>query len=172
MKTSLLITFAGSDRPGIVDALSRAVAEHGGNWERGRMARLAGRFAGILEVTVDEAQASPLAERLGRLRDLKVTVEREAAQPAPSGRLLRLGLTGQDREGIVREIAGALARRGVNIEELATETESAPMSGERLFRAHAELRCPVELNLPELRRALESISNELLVDLELEEVRP
>ena len=47
MRTSLVVTFVGSDRPGLVEALARVVTEHQGNWERSRMARLAGRFSTI-----------------------------------------------------------------------------------------------------------------------------
>lgn len=168
MKTSLVVTFTGLDRPGLVDALARAVAEHGGNWERSRMARLAGRFAGVLEVTAAPAKSNALVEALERVPGLSVKVERDAAPATAVGeRRLHLELTGQDREGIVREVAGALAQRGVNIEQLESDVESAPMSGEGLFRARAELICPPELDLAELKAALERLSNELLVDLEL-----
>jgi len=44
----LVLTVMGDDRPGLVDALSGAIAEHGGNWERSSMARLARKFAGVL----------------------------------------------------------------------------------------------------------------------------
>ena len=53
----LVVTFTGPDRPGIVEKLSGLVTRHGGNWEESRMASLAGRFAGILKVTVPDAQA-------------------------------------------------------------------------------------------------------------------
>jgi glycine cleavage system regulatory protein len=170
VRSSLVITFAGPDRPGLVDALSRAVAEHGGNWERSRMARLSGRFAGILEVVVDAAKAAALTEALRKLPGLSVSID-EGLQADAQGdaRLLQLELTGQDREGIVREVASVLAERGVNIVELSTEAQSAPMSGEKMFRARAHLRCPPALAMAELRAALERLSNELLVDLELAE---
>jgi glycine cleavage system regulatory protein len=170
VKSSLVITFAGPDRPGLVDALSHVVVAHGGNWERSRMARLAGRFAGILEVVVEPGRVGPLTEALGRITGLSVSVaEGESGAAPPGERVLRLELTGQDREGIVREVASALAQRGVNIEDLSTEAQSAPMSGERLFRASAELRCPPGLEVATLRADLERLSNELLVDLELAE---
>ena len=58
-RTSLVVTFTGPDRPGIVASFARVVGEHGGNWEESRMARLAGQFAGILEVTVEADRARP-----------------------------------------------------------------------------------------------------------------
>ncbi|MFN7134857.1 MAG: glycine cleavage system protein R [Myxococcales bacterium] len=170
MKTSLVITFTGPDRPGIVEALSKVVAGHGGNWERSRMARLAGRFAGILEITIREGDRQKLAAELERIAGLHVFIDRNEPSDAVSGdRRLRLDLTGQDRPGIVREIATALAKRGVNIEDLSTESGSAPMSGEQLFHARLELRCPPGLDVAELRRAIERLSDDLVAEISLTE---
>jgi glycine cleavage system regulatory protein len=61
-----------------------------------------------------------------------------------------------------------LAERGVNVEELESEVSSAPMSGERLFRARARLRVPPTLGLADLRASLEKLAGELMVDLTVE----
>ena len=131
------------------------------------MARLAGQFAGILEVTVEADRAKELTEELARVSGLRVTVDDAGRPPPPAGTWLELELTGQDREGIVREVATVLTSQGVSIEELHTESESAPMSGELLFHAHAELRCPEGLDQAALKAALEAVSGELLVDIRL-----
>jgi glycine cleavage system regulatory protein len=76
---------------------------------------------------------------------------------------------GTDRPGIVREISQALAKRGVNFDELHTEISTAPMSNERLFRATANLRVPPSLSIPDLRSHLEMISIDLIVDIDFAE---
>jgi glycine cleavage system regulatory protein len=139
------------------------------------MARLAGQFAGVLLVEVPEPEADRLAQALRALgaEGLRVTVERgvgEAAPvQAPPRHAFTLELVGQDRPGIVREVAQALAARGVNIEELTTEVATASFSGERLFRAKARLAAPRDAAGGDLRDALEALAHELMVDLELEE---
>jgi glycine cleavage system regulatory protein len=57
-------------------------------------------------------------------------------------RIVRLELTGNDRPGIVRDLSGRLAARGVSIEELHTEVVSAAMSADPLFRVKASLAVP------------------------------
>ena len=52
MTTSLVLTFVGDDRPGLVNAVSQTVAAHGGTWLESRSARLAGKFAGVVLVGV------------------------------------------------------------------------------------------------------------------------
>lgn len=166
---TLVLTVLGDDRPGLVSALSAPVNAHGASWERSQMARLAGKFAGILLVTVPDPRAEALTHDLEALRDqgLHVTVERtdEPAAAVPSG--LRLELLGADHPGIVAEISALLAARGVGIDELRTGVEEAPMAGGMLFRASAVLTAPPGVGIPELRAALESLADELMVEIGL-----
>lgn len=170
MSTYLVLTVIGTDRPGLVGSLSDAVARHGGNWLESRMAQLAGRFAGILRVAVSEDAAEALIADLAALQSqgLAVVVERGAANTEESARQLRIELLGADHPGIVREIARALADRGINVVELETESQSAPMSGEPLFRATANLQAPAGLEIEELRAKLEELAQDLMVDITLD----
>lgn len=172
MTVSLVLTVIGPDRPGLVEALAQSVASHDGNWLESRMAKMSGQFAGILRVSVPEDQATGLTEALRSLspEGLHVVVASADADSADTGsRSLRLDLLGSDRPGIIRDISRALASRGVNVDELNTSIESAPMSGELLFRASANLRVPADLDLDELRSSLESLASELMVDVTLDE---
>ncbi len=171
--TTLVLTVIGNDRAGLVDALAGPIAEHGGSWDHSHLARLAGQFAGIVVVTVPASTVDALTSSFETLRGhglLDVRVAIAASDEAGDGddsALVELQLVGQDRPGIVREIAGALAARNVSIEELETATSSAPMSAEQLFEVNALLRIPGEMLFDELRDALEDIANELMVDLDL-----
>jgi len=172
MSISLVLTVSGPDRPGLVETLSEAVADHEGSWLESRMARLAGHFAGVLRVSVPEAQVDALSRRLQALgpESLQIAVARSEAKPRASDlRQLRLEILGSDRPGIVRDISRALADRGISVDELRTEIMSAPMSGELLFLATAELLIPTALNLELLRKDLEALAHELMVDIDLDE---
>lgn len=172
MASSLVLIVIGPDRPGIVELLSSTVAAHGANWLESRMAHLAGHFAGLLRVAVADAQAAALRRALRALETdgLRVLIEAGAvAEAVAASRALALELVGLDRPGIIREVSRALSLRGVNVEELETACESAPMSGETLFRARAHLRVPADASLDELRATLEKIAGELMVDLTLDE---
>lgn len=170
---TLVLTVIGTDRAGLVDALAGPITEHGGNWDRSHMARLAGHFAGIVVVTLPDGQVGSLSRTLENLTtagllDVRVAI----ANTTPSAddySEVALHLVGQDRPGIIKEIARALAAREVSIEELETSTASAPMSAEELFEATATLRIPPTVSSDDLRTALEAIANELMVDLDLTE---
>ena len=57
MKATLVLTLIGLDKPGLVKAISNTATRHGANWEASRMARLGGRFAGLLLVTLEPSRA-------------------------------------------------------------------------------------------------------------------
>lgn len=171
MRTSLVVTVIGDDRPGIVEALSERVLEAGGNWEESRMARLAGKFAGLLRVSVDDERADSLASRLTSLRTDGLTIVAERGAAVPPAELLTFSLQvfGSDHPGIVRDISRVLAQHGINIEDLETEVTSAPMSGETLFRARAQLQLPSSIGAERLRALLEELAADVMVDVTLSE---
>jgi glycine cleavage system regulatory protein len=170
--TDLVLTLIGSDRPGLVEAVAEVVAAHGGNWLESRMARLAGKFAGILRIEVSSDKVAALQAALAALdaRGLKVVGEPSgSADATTAGRTLDLELVGLDRPGIVREISQLLANSGANVEELSTDRTSAPMSGEMLFEAKARVRLPSNADLASLRGALERLASDLMIEVRLVE---
>ncbi len=172
MTTTLVVTIMGTDRPGLVEALSKALAAHHGNWLESRIAGLGGRFAGVLLASVPDPERHALKQALAALESesLRITVEDSGPEPGSGeSRTVKLELVGQDHPGIVREISEAIARRGVNIQELATECLSASWSGETLFKAVAELSVPRSVPTAELRRLLEALGNELMVDVTVDD---
>jgi glycine cleavage system regulatory protein len=188
--TSLVLTVVGLDRPGLVDLLSNTIRRHDANWLESRMAQLAGQFAGIVHVHAPEDRADALTDDLVDLQGqgLLIHVTRSAPTPPPppppeleaeaslesdakERQVLTLELIGHDRPGIVRDVAAALAARRINVVELQTQTSSAPMSGEPLFKATATLHAPPGTDADELHDALDQVADSLDLDLSLDPVR-
>ena len=173
MQTSVILSVIGPDRPGLIGRLSSVIVQAGGNWEGSRMLRLAGQFAGIVQVVVNDSALPALEAALSELEAVGLQSRlHRAGNPAEeivSGRLYDLEVVGQDRQGIVSEVAGALTRLGVNVLELATDCGEAPWSGERLFKTHARLHAPDSLDPGALREAVEEIAHDLMVELHVAE---
>jgi glycine cleavage system regulatory protein len=171
---SLILTVIGPDRPGLVRSLAQTVAACGGSWLESRMTRLAGQFAGIVQV---EAPLSLLADLRALEREgLRVVVHHPGAdvtaEAVPVGERLAVEVVGNDRPGIVRDVARVLAEHGVNIEDLTTGVVSGSFSGETLFRATAYVRAPDERAVAAIRAGLEVLSNEMMVDIQPAEEGP
>jgi glycine cleavage system regulatory protein len=172
MQIPLVMTLIGPDRTGLVESVARAVAGHGGNWLESRMCRLGGEFAGILRIEIPSEKKSSLLAALQKIPGLNVVVQPDPKPVSTEpGRQTKLEIVGSDRPGIVREITGALARAGVNVEEFSSEVVSAPMSGETLFKASARLQLPDRCDLAALKKDLEKIAADLFVDVSFAELR-
>ena len=170
MIKSLVVTVIGPDRPGLVSLLSDRARGLGANWAASRMASLAGQFAGIVHFEVPSENARALGDALAGLESagLRVVIaESEAKASRQDCRIVRLELVGQDRPGIMRDLSARLAERGVSIDELHTEIASAAMSAENLFKVKAVLGVPAGVSDQELRRGLEALANEMMVDIAL-----
>ncbi|HEX9048219.1 MAG TPA: ACT domain-containing protein [Verrucomicrobiae bacterium] len=172
MQIPLVMTIISPDRTGLVESIARAVADHGGNWLESRMCRLGGEFAGILRVEAPEDRKAGLLAALQKLQvqGLQIVIRDDKTAASATGAQTKLEIIGADRPGIVREITSALARAGVNVEEFSSEISSAPMSGETLFKATARLQLPPQCDIAALKRELEKIAADLLVDVSFAEM--
>jgi glycine cleavage system regulatory protein len=172
MSTSIVLSVVSDDHPGIVESLSELLAGHGGNWTESSMLSLAGKFAGILLASLPEKQVDAFIDSLKALEKegMQVVAQRSgAALPLQGKREFTLDLVGQDHPGIVHDITRILASHRINVLELETHCQSASMSGENLFLAHARLMVPDDTSLEKFQDELEELANELMVDIKLED---
>ncbi len=168
--TSVAVTIIGNDRPGIIQDVAEVATQHEANWLESQMANLAGQFAGIVHLDVPPSQAEALKAALEALAKEGLQVNAVTATASEhSMREITLQLMGQDSPGIVRDIATALSSIGVSIAELETDTQSGSMSGETMFKAEARLQLPDGLTLNDIDEKLETVSNDLMVDIVLNE---
>lgn len=146
MTTYLVLTVIADDKPGLVESLSQVIADRNGNWLESSMSQLAGKFAGILRVSVEDQDADPLIGALeGLSPQLRLVIERvDGAATTEPAQTIELNLVGNDRPGIIREISHALAGLSVNVEQLSTQCTPAPMGA----GVHCVLNCSTFTDRP------------------------
>lgn len=167
----LVVTVVAPDKPGQVERIADCIAGQGGNWLESRMSRLAGQFAGILRVSVPPDNRSALVDALNGLaaHGVRVLLTESGAESDTETvwKPISMELVGNDRPGIVRDITRLLTEQGVNVERLVTDVTPAPMSNEPLFHAEATLGVPLDLGLEDLQARLETLADDLMVELVL-----
>ena len=171
MESSYIITFIGDDRPGLVEAVAGVVKNNGGNWHESRLSKLGGKFAGLVLVSLPADSAEQLESALKGLSSHGLSVRVTPTVNGDAGATLRavtLTVIGPDRSGIVREISSALATHHLNVIEMDSEVNSAPMSGEQLFEARIKAQVLHDSSLEELVDTLDEIANEMTLDIALE----
>lgn len=172
MRSQLLITAVGEDRPGIVARLTEVFVAHGANLEESRMAILGGEFAAIMLLSLAEDNISALNKDLQKLQSEGITVSSKKTEPLKADRFkkhieYKVHLKGADHEGIVYKVSAFLRDRAVNIQSAETELVHAPQTGSPLFQLLAVVLVPPNLSASELRQGLENIALEECVDIEL-----
>lgn len=153
-------SFLGSDRPGVVAAITMLFGEVSCNIEAMSQTRLCGEFAAIFVVSAPERfTAESLKEFLetGLVRaqvDLSVLVRNAAGLQWGEGLPYQpfvVTVDGPDGPGLIGAMSRIFSMRGVNIENLtAVLGETAP--GQALFVF--EIMVPKDIDVGRLRREL------------------
>ncbi len=167
-----VLSAIGADRPGLVEAVSEFVLEHGGNIEDSRMANLRGQFTMMLLVSAPPASLRQMQTALPQLiHKTHLHVELRAAPPtvAPRHPALpyRLRATAMDQAGLVHRIAQLLRSVNVNIENMQTTLAEAPYTGAPMFEMDLAISVPSDLPISRLRQMLTALCDELNIDWSL-----
>lgn len=124
MSTWTMLTLVGSDRPGIVARVTRALYGAGSNLGEASMIRLGGNFTIMLMVggerSCDQLQETlaPVAEELGLRMHLDPIHGGLHQHLVPN---IQVRVAGADRAGIVADVTEILAEQGFNILELESD---------------------------------------------------
>ena len=155
----------GKDRPGIVESLAGIVKEHHGNWQTSSLRHMSDIFAGIVEIAVSDEHAEKMVAELTAIDNLNVQVE--VSQPNErTDNVVTLDVTANDRPSIVAEISAIIHKNGGNLVKLVSTQVSAADSAQLLFKAHAKIAVENSEQVDVLVEALETISDDLMVDIE------
>ncbi len=164
MQKQLVVTVIGADKPGIVESLADVITHQQGNWLASSMSELAGQFAGILHVSVPDEHYRSLCEALVMLPGLTVSFAEGQLSQEPE-RQVMVSVTGNDRAGIVHEVASILRQLNINVADLTTGCEPAPLRRPALLRPRpGGTAAPTRTG--DLISALESLSDDLVVDID------
>lgn len=166
-----IVSATGQDRPGFVHTIARAIKAVGGNIEQQRSARVADEYAVmILFTTADTPSAQAAAAALRKLADEKLSIRVRCtdgrSNPLPEAAAnAQIAASGADQPGILDALTSLLLRHGINIDAMDFDTESAPMTGEALFRMDARISIPGTVDLQELRRQIRALEDAYNFDI-------
>ena len=161
----IIISAFGADKPGIVSHLTGTITTHGGNIEESRMMKLGSDFTTMILVSVSAEWTESLTVALGGIQGLQISIQKtspfsmDATIPQ-----CEIHLSGADNEGLVHKVAERLAEKGINIEEMETGTENAPISGTILFTMTDRVSHP-KLDIPRLENDMNELADKLAVEI-------
>lgn len=170
-----ILSAVGSDRPGLVDEVSRFIFDRGGNIEDSRMVNLRGQFAMMVLVGGEKESLARIGSELGQLTERSgihaqwrdagpaaLTAEGSAARP------YRLRASAMDQPGLVHRVAHLLREMNVNIESLQTQLGSAPITGAPVFSMELVLAVGPGVGIGRLKEAVGALCDANNMDWELQ----
>ena len=164
----IIFTLVGIDKPGLISDLAKTVYDMGGNWLGSNFSHMAGHFAGFVQVDLPLEKHQALMERLSEHPDLKIHLLPGMTETQGEQQTVQIDIMGNDNTGIVQELTQILSQFNLNIVKFDSFLESAPNWGGALFKAKAIITVAADFDLETLRDRLESVANDLMVDIEVQ----
>ncbi len=174
MENKFIMTAFGKDRPGIVAEIAEVIFENKCNLEDSNMGRLADEFTLILLLTgKGEALQDKLSQdckRLEKEKDIFVFIrplDYQIPEDTNGDSIRTIEVDGIDQAGIVYKVSKLLAAQHINIETLTSQKKYSPNSGTALYSMEIKVKLPGTITMDALDEHLDTLANELNVDISL-----
>ncbi|MEM8546789.1 MAG: ACT domain-containing protein, partial [Pseudomonadota bacterium] len=140
-----------------------------------RMATLGSEFAMLLLVAGHWHTISKLEgalQKLATASELSVTIRQTRQKPAGDPLIpYAVDVICLDQEGIVSDVSGFLASRGVEIAELSTRSYPAAHTGAPMFSVQATVHVPTDISIAQLREEFMQFCDHMNIDGILEPIK-
>jgi glycine cleavage system regulatory protein len=174
----ICVSAAGPDKIGWVSLVAEAVAKEGGNITHSKMVRLGHDFIVLMHVAVPPEQVRTLVKSLNKDKELKpLNIRTSHLTKRQTGKYreaitgLRIHCVGQDRPGMLAEVAHQVSDANLSVENISTELQFNA-SGRRDFVINCDCTATYKMDKEELNSLFQgfaSLKEEL--DLDIVDVR-
>ena len=175
MAQLIVISAIGRDKPGIVQAISKAILSCGGNIEESRMTTLGSEFASLMLVSGNWHTLNRLEtalDKLGGEDGLSFAIRKTNERDIKADRLpYAVDVIALDQQGIVYELANFFSERNIEIADVATRRYAAAHTGAPMFAVQMAINVPASLHVAQLREEFLEMCDRLNLDAILEPVK-
>ena len=155
-----------------MDQIGSAVLFNQGGLALLRDAWIAAEFAVIILFSLP-AEGLSVAEAAGRItllrsHELFINAREALTEPGerpPAAQPAEIIASGADQPGIIDVVTLLLFQHQINIESMDYDVESAPMSGQHLFRMTATVAVPSDVDVDALRDKFRAMEAEFHFDI-------
>ncbi|TAL30737.1 MAG: ACT domain-containing protein [Spirochaetes bacterium] len=176
MKSFLVFSSMGPDRPGLVSEISEYFTARGINIERSRMSTMGNEFGGIILTSGRTEDIKSLIDDLDSLRaktgldihvrQTKAPGHREVKPSIP----YRMIATSMDHPGIVHKVCKVLKEKDINVEEFETQVDYNAFTGANVFHMTCYFTIPANVRIADVRKDVARVGDELNIDIRIEAV--
>ena len=172
MSQLIVLSAIGPDQAGVVESISKAILDCGGNIEESRMTTLGAEFAVLLLISGNWHTAAKLEKALDKLapaHQLQVTIKKTENHPARNDCIpYGIDVICLDQPGIVFKLSQFFATRKIEVCDLTTRSYAAPHTGAPMFSVQMTVSIPASAGIAQLRDDFHEICEQLNLDAILE----
>jgi len=165
----IIINAFGPDKLGLVSKISKMVLSFNGNIENSKMILLESDFTILMLINIDKKNIKTLERELKNISDLEISFK----ETNPKENNIKyinysFSITVADNEGIIYLYSNLFKKNQINIENMETEINNAPISGFPMFTMKSLLNIPADLNITNFKKDLKDIAQENNIEYKLE----
>ena len=161
-----IITAIGIDKPGLVDEISSIISQHNGNIENSKMIKIDNQFAMIIDFSCLK-NIDAIKNNLNEIRELDITYKTIQNSDTSNNQNKKYLIKGVDDQGIVNGISNFFSNNNINIIEVNTFLESAPITGAPLFNMEIMINYNKSNDISEIDSRLKNLCEDLNLDIKI-----
>ncbi len=175
MRQLIVLSAVGSDRPGVVKDISKAILDCGGNIEESRMAALGAEFAVLMLISGNWHTLTKLEKALDELKkkdELTITIKRTGEHAAQDDCIpYGVDVVCLDQPGIVFHLSEFFALRDIEIADVVTRRYAAAHTGAPMFAVQMTVNIPGNAPIAQLRDEFLDLCEQYNLDSILEPIK-
>ena len=160
----IIITAIGSDAPGLVNKITSIINQNNGNIENSKMIKIKDQFAMIVDFSILENLDSIKSE-LSNIKDLKIFYQLAQDSDDLGKTSKTYFIKGSDDQGIVDKVSKFFSNKGINITEVETFIDQAPITGSPLFNMKITIDHGKSIKTDSLDKEISEICKNLNLDV-------
>tara|TARA_Y100000768_G_scaffold113681_1_gene83828 strand:- start:124 stop:621 length:498 start_codon:yes stop_codon:yes gene_type:complete len=159
----IIITAIGIDKPGLVDQISSIINDNDGNIENSKMIKIENQFAMIIDFYCSK-NLDVIKTKLENIEELEVTYKL-AEILKDYNKTNQYLISGADNQGIIKKISNFLSKNNINIIEVNTFVQLAPVTGSPLFNMEITISYNDNHDIDDIYYKLSNLCENLNLDI-------
>ena len=162
----IVITAIGNDKPGLVKKITSIVNSNNGNIENSKMIKIENQFAIIMDCNIS-SNIEKIEDELNSFKDLKISYKKIQHSNFSKKTITTYLMKGADDQGIINTISEYFTKNNINIIEVDTYIESAPITGSPLFNMKIIVEYISTISKNHINKEISKICKNLNLDIQM-----
>ena len=163
----ILITAIGTDRPGLVNKITSTINDNNGNIDNSKMIKINDQFAIIVDFSLLKGDVTNIIDKLKRIKDLNLSYKKIKTDNPKNRTAKTYLMKGADDQGIINTVSEYFKNKQVNIIEIDTFIEMAPITAAPLFNMKITIDSNNASDLNQMTEEISQICKNLNLDIHL-----